>query len=296
MVDPTASALGQSPAGTGVAVVEEKPAGDNGAAGATDTGWYEALPAGLKAEKSLEAFKDKPISAVVESYVNAQKLVGGSLRIPTEKDTPEERAAKVAKIHEANGRPASVDKYVVKPPAAAEMGISWDDKIQGRILAFAHKHGLNNEQAQDAINLAADLYKGEQPDYAADFEACMKELENGSEGNPGWGSTTKRFLSVANRTVSTMFPPEVMDQINRSGLGNSPSFLRGMYRIGKELMEDGVIFPEVEGAAPGNERTAAQAELDKLIGDPKSAYFDTKLPDHDAAVQKALDLRRFLAA
>jgi hypothetical protein len=258
-------------------------------------GWYDTLPDGLKTEKSLEAFKDKPISAVVESYVNAQKLVGGSLRVPTDKDTPEERAAKISKIHEALGRPASVDKYNVKPPAAAELGINWSEGTQKRILDYAHKHGLNNEQAQAAIDLAADLYKGELPDYAGDYEACMKELETGSEGNPGWGSTTKRFLSVANRTVATMFPKEVMERINASGLGNDPAFIRGMYRVGKELMEDGVIFPEVEGAAPGNERSGAQAELDKLIGDAKGAYHDANHPDHDNAVQKALELRRFLA-
>ena len=261
-----------------------------------DSGWFETLPDGLKGEKSLEAFKGKPISAVVESFVSAQKSFGSRVPIPQASDTPEEKATKTAQFRAAMGVPASPDKYVVKQPAAEELGITWDPKLQTRILDFAHKQGLTNDQTQAAIDLAADVLKGDQPDYAADRDACIKMLTDGDETTPGWGSTTPRFLAVAKRTVDTMFPKGVMDRLNLSGLANDPDFIRGLYRIGKELGESGVIFPEHEMGGPGNESTSAQTELDKILADAKGPYYDSKHVDHDRLVEKALSLRRFLAS
>ena len=50
--------------------------------GNLEINWFDGLPDGLKAEKTLETFKGKPVSAVVESYVQAQKSFGSRLPVP----------------------------------------------------------------------------------------------------------------------------------------------------------------------------------------------------------------------
>jgi hypothetical protein len=283
--DPVAGQSG-SQGGSDSALGTGQPAG--GAAS-----WFDTLPDGLKSDPSLQAFKGKDIAAVAESYVHAQKLVGGSIRVPGKDAKPEEKTAFTTKVYEALGRPASHDKYTVKAPGAAELGINWDEKRQGAILETAHKLGLSNEGAQSLVDFVADQLKSEQPDYAGDAQACIAALEKGDESYPGWGSTTPRFMGVAKRVVDTMFPAGTMEKLNISGLANDPGFIRGLYRLGKEMMEDGIISGE-ELNTSANENDSAQAKLDKMMKDQTHPYWVPTHPEHDKAVQEALELRRFL--
>lgn len=276
------------PQGQSVVTGEVAPAASSVPA---ETGWFDTLPDGLKAEKSLETFKGKPISALVESHVNAQKLIGGSLRVPGKDAKPEE----VAKFREEAwaklGRPESPEKYNVKLPSVE--GVEVSAEHVKAFLPVAHKLGLNESQVEEILKWDADQAKAAAPDHAKDYEACMKALTDGDDNGPGWGSTADRYINTAKRTLETMFHPSVAAQIVASGVGNNPEFIRGMARIGKELVEDGLILGEEKGIA--SDGASLLTELEGMMKDPKSAYFDRSNPGHEAAVERAMHIRQFLA-
>ena len=253
--------------------------------------WYAGLPEGLRNEPSLQAFKDKDVTAVAESYVNAQKLIGSSVRLPNANTPEAERTAFLNDVYNKLGRPQEVAGYKYQRPAAQEMGLTWNAAEEANFLQTAHKLGLNSEQVQALMNWQADSAVRTAPDYKAEYDSCMKNLNEGDEQNPGWGSTTDRYLSTAKRVVDTMFPQGTIDKLDASGLSNDPAFIRGLFRIGRELMEDGVISGDVAPRSDGSD--SYQLELDKMM-DPKGAYLDPQHPDHEKAVQRALELRRFL--
>jgi len=66
-------------------------------------GWIASLPTELQSEKSLQSFKDLP--ALAKSYVEAQKMIGGSIRLPKPDAPPEEREKVIGDIYTKLGRP-----------------------------------------------------------------------------------------------------------------------------------------------------------------------------------------------
>ena len=103
-----------------------------------------------------------------------------------------------------------------------------------------------------------------------------------------------KYVSLAKRAVDMHFNSDVAGRLEQAGFFNDPDFIRGFYAVGRSLVEDNILMgEEVETGGTGR---SAQAELEALMGDPKGAYFDAMHPDHDKAVMRALDLRKFLAA
>ncbi len=262
-------------------------------AGVNDGAWFDTLPEGLRAEKSLEAFKGKPIASIAESFVNAQKSFGSRLPVPLPTDKPEERQAKTLKILEALGRPPSPDKYAIKDPAYEEMGLQKNEASLKSFLSFAHKAGLTNEQVQEFVNWQAEDAVATRPDTKAAAEACIEALTKGDEQNPGWGSTYPKYIAIAKRTVDSTFPPGVRDKLLAAGFYNDPEFIRGLYTMGRNLIEDNILIGD-ENDTTGVGKSAQQ-ELDALMGDPKGPYFNPDHAKHEEYVKRALDLRVFLS-
>lgn len=258
----------------------------------TDGGWFETLPEGLRKEGSLQAFKDKPISAVVESYINAQKSFGSRLPVPLPTDKPEDRAAKVAAIQAALGKPAAPKDYKVVDPAYETMGLKKNEQSLNSFLEVSHRAGLTNEQVQALVDWQAQDALKSAPDHAADAEKCIEALRDGSEGQPGWGSTLPHYIAIAKRAADSMFPESVRQSLENQGFYNNPDFIRGMYQIGRSLIEDNILVgDEVNTTGTGQ---TAQKELDSLMADPEGPYYDRDHADHEKAVARALDLRRLL--
>lgn len=295
MADPAADA-GQSvisaPAGTDGSAAATGAAGTGTDGKAVDSSWFDSLPDGIKAEKSLEAFKGKPIAAVVESYVNAQKLVGGSLRVPGKDAKPEEIQKFRDEAYAKLGRPDKPEAYKFNKPNVD--GVTVDDKAVQAFLPVAHKLGLNSEQVEGLLQFQADLEAGRAPNHAENYQKTMDELTKGDAEHPGWGSTTPRYIAVAKRALETIFHPDAQKAIIESGLGNNAKFIRAMYQIGKMGMEDGIVIGEGEALKDG--RQGALGELEKIMADKNHPYFNKNHADHDAAVQKVLDLRRYAMA
>src|SRR2546426_8039777 len=71
-------------------------------------------------EKSLETVKDVP--SLVKGFVEAQKMIGGSIRLPNDKMKPEEAEKAWGDIFTKLGRPENADKYDTKVlPEAAHL-------------------------------------------------------------------------------------------------------------------------------------------------------------------------------
>lgn len=253
--------------------------------------WYDTLPPGLKAEKSLEAFKGKDIAALAESYVHAQRLVGGSIRVPGKDAKPEDIQKFRAELLRHLGHPETPDQYTYQLPGVE--GVQYDDQTVKDFLSVAHKIGLTSEQVQAILNYDADRVARQGQERVGDPEKCLDALRQGDDMNPGWGSTTPRYVAVAKRAMEALFHPTSITRIIESGLGNDPHFIRALYRIGRELGAEGLITGEEEGSLSGA-TTSAAAELEKIMLDKKHPYWDAKHPEHEEAVNRVLDLRRFV--
>lgn len=268
------------------------PSGDSSpsAPAPTSADWYQALPDGLKAHAGVKGFAGKSVTDLVESWVNAQKLVGGSIRLPSDKDTPTERTAKLEKIYDALGRPVSPDKYEITPPGA-DAKLPWDEQRVDGFKQFAHQLGLTQSQVKGLVEWDMKRQLEAVPDSRAAHDDCLKVLEHGDGEQQGWGAMTNVMLGYSRRAYSTFFPPPVAEKLQASGLANDPAFVRAMAEVGKSLLSPSLVQGEDAGSMK-TDVESAQSQLEKLMADP--AYHSSDHPGHDAAVSKALSLRRFL--
>lgn len=249
--------------------------------------WFDALPDGLKANPTLQNFKGKDVSAIAESLVESQRLIGGSIRLPSEKDAPSDREAKLAKIYNQLGRPETPDGYKIAAPSA-ESGIPWDAAKAEAFKTVAHKLGLTQAQVEGLTAYDLARQSAGAIDQTQAYQTCMDTL------NKEWGAASPQMLGLSRRTAMTYFDQETMQALDATGVSNNPSFVKALAKIGKSLMEEGLIVGGREGMGEDGGLVGLQAELDRIMQDPKGAYWSKSDPDHDAMVTRAESLRRAL--
>ena len=285
MADPVA---GQSALATETQTVSTSPTETPVAsAPAAASSWFDTLPDGLKANPTLQNFKSKDIAAVAESLVEAQKLVGGSIRLPNDKDTPQERAAKLDKIYSQLGRPEKAEGYAINKPSD-DAGIPWDDKAVEQFRGVAHRLGLTQAQVEGLVQYDLQRSMTAQVDQAQAFQSCMDTLEK------DWGAASKQLLGISRRTAHTYFDADTMQAIEATGLANNPAFVKALAKMGQALIEEGMVVGDREGMEMDGGTSSIQAELDRMMGDPNGAYWNQRDPNHEAAVTRAESLRRAL--
>ena len=290
MSDPLAgqSALSADPAPVVAPVTSAEPSVSTDVTGApASSSWFEQLPEGLRANPTLQNFKSKDIAAVAESLVESQRLIGGSIRLPGEKDAPADRQAKLDKIYNQLGRPTTPDGYTIQAPAA-DSGVPWDAARADAFKGVAHKLGLTQEQVNGLTAYDVERGMAGQVDSTQAYNTCMETLDK------EWGAASKQMLGLSRRTASTFFDADTMAAINSTGLANNPNFVKALARMGKDLMEEGLIVGGREGMGDDGGIASLQSELDKTMQDPKSAYWDKQHPNHDASVTRMESLRRAL--
>jgi len=289
MSDPVAgqSALSADPAPVSSASPDTTGSSEPGVTNTNAPSWFDGLPEGLRANPTLQNFKNKDIAAVAESLVESQRMIGGSIRLPGEKDTPEDRTAKLEKIYNQLGRPETPDGYKLTAPTA-ESGVPWDEAKAEAFKGVAHKLGLTQAQVEGLAAYDVERSMAGAVDSTQAYNDCMAKLDQ------EWGAASKQMLGLSRRTASTFFDQETLAAINSTGLANNPNFIKALARMGKDLMEEGLIVGGREGMGDDGGIASLQSELDKTMQDPKSAYWDKQHPNHDAAVTRMESLRRAL--
>lgn len=249
--------------------------------------WFDGLPDGLKASPVLQNFKTKDIAAVAESLVESQKLIGGSIRLPGEKDLPADRQAKLDKIYTQLGRPTTPEGYTLQAPTA-ESGVPWDAAQAEQFKSVAHKLGLTQAQVEGLTAYDIQRASAGKVDQTAAYNTCMETLQQ------EWGPASKQMLGLARRTASAHFDPETMAKLDAADVSNDPKFVKALANLGKSLMEEGLIVGGREGLSEDGGITSLQAEYEKTMADGKSAYWNKQDPGHEQAVERMHSLQKAL--
>lgn len=217
--------------------------------------WRSALPEELRNDKALAQVRDVP--SLAKGYVEAQKLVGGSVRVPKDDAKPEEWDAFYGKL----GRPPSADKYELPEPGN---GKQWDKETIGKYLPKFHAAGYTPKQVHVAMNafheymLAAEDYTTQQT--AERQKAAQAELVK--EWGPADGPVYQRNLAAAREAAVKIFEAEGADLDAIVGqMGNNVGFLKGMVRAAQWGKEDGLITGEPVYGASQDEAKRKIAEL-----------------------------------
>ena len=151
--------------------------------------WRDTLPDDLKADKSLESFKDVP--ALAKSFIETKKLVGTKQTpaVPGDKASPEE----VSAWRKALGVPDTPEGYTPKQHPIMALP-EWNKEAQGAFLKLAHEESIPPKTLdrilgfygdfvaaglKDADRMAADA-KGElRTDWGVNYDAYIGAAKNG---------------------------------------------------------------------------------------------------------------------
>jgi hypothetical protein len=129
-------------------------------------------------------------------------------------------------------------------------------KVQEQMKATFKEKGLTAEEAKAGIEHASAVYAA----FVDDSKTTMTELsqtwveEAKADTELGGDGFTKN-IELAKRAIDR-FGPELKQQLDETGLGNHPDFIRFAYRIGKAMADDS--FVSTKGSEPPPLKSTAE--------------------------------------
>lgn len=254
----------------------------------------------LRGQANLNDFKD--VNDLAKSYVNLQRMVGNSVRIPAADATEEARQEFLDKVKDVDGillkndeglynklgRPEAADGYTLDEVVNQEMV----NKVPGLneevndFKTFAHEIGLTNEQAQKLVQYQVGNIENavqDQEQAVADAQASLQKL---------WGQEYNNRLAAAKQMASIMREKhgDAVDALINSSAGNNPVVLDMLSEMAQTYKEKG--HAGVQQTAFGMTPDMALgkiAEKKADIGFHKALYDDTH-PGHKKAVDELTKL------
>ena len=169
---------------------EGSPEGGDGAAPGSSEGSAPAAPdwGTLKAslgelgnDKSLESYKD--LNGLVKSHIEAQKMIGNSIRLPAKDMEPEARQKSVAELTDRL-RKEGILEAIPDAPEGYELpipeieGFTPNEKLIESFKQVAHKSGIPQSKAVELFNWYINHQEEVAAQERADFDnmkASMKK-------------------------------------------------------------------------------------------------------------------------
>lgn len=231
------------------------------------TDWRAGLAPELRAEKSLESFKD--VNALAKSFVETKRMVGKPFEVPPADAKPEQ----LAEYRRRAGIPESADKYDVKlPEAPKDSGMEVDKNLLTAFLGKMHAAHARPEVVQAALDVyaqhmhqwwdrARNAENKEQHEASAETIAQLEKVWGPKDG-PRW----KHHLSRADAALRTIMQDapvsavqRIVDLINEDAeLAHAFSLAAdGLIETGK-LDDSDVPHFDAESVAREIERTRAE--------------------------------------
>lgn len=201
--------------------------------------------------------------AVSEEAPVPEQAEAAPLTVPGEDATPEEWK----EFHKALGAPEDIAGY---EEAFDTDGVEWNLDLDP-IKEAALEAGLNPKQ----LRTMSDAYLGmikRQRGNAEEIAADLREE---------WGREYDANLGLAVQTAQTFGGDELMESLQKSGLGNNLQLIKTFTKIGRSLASEGLIDGKSSGRISKNDALSKAQDIQK-----SPDYLDPKAPGHRRAVEE----------
>ena len=204
------------------------------------------------------------MAELLKSYDSAQRYIGGAVKIPTEKSTPEEVAAFYAKL----GRPESADKYDWQQPEGIELKGEFFDGFK----KAAHELGLTNKQLSGVLDGYTNIVK----QIFSQKQAFAAEQEKTSRANLSkeWGD---KFESKLGGVMDKLEKLGVKSALAEAGLLYDERILRAFHAISEDSQSS-----EIHNG--GMSPDAVKSRIAEIRQHP--GFMNAGHPEHNALVQE----------
>jgi len=262
-------------------------AGQTGSA-VPDWGTLKGSLGELGNDKSFEPIKDFP--GLAKSFVDAQKMIGSSIRLPGKDLKLEDRQKAVNEIlgklrgaEILESPPESWEKYEVKMPQ--EEGFQVNQPLYDSFRQAAHKFGLPPSQAQGLFDWYLNFQAESNQQESQKFDEMKLNLKK------EWGGLYTRRMESARRAVGQYLGEDGDDILSGLPPEVGIKLVRAFAVIGEPLLEDALIEGEKLGVANAEE---TQKKINAIINDPKHPLWDVSHANHKAAVEEWTGLQKML--
>lgn len=228
------------------------------------------LPEDLRSEKFFETIPDVPTLAKVA--LDTKKMQGGMVKIPGVDAQDAEWDSFYSKL-----RPASADKYEIKPGQLPE-GLEYDKDMEKQFLnEVAFKAGLSNRQAQSAIDWWNNTVVALSDEARKEREVSSNQLKQewGREFDGNTGLAKQIALKLGGQEYSEGF--DYLDNTTKKILA----------QVGKMTGNDKYVHGQTTS-------TSTREEIDKIRNDLKHPFNDPMHRDHESARKHIMALYRKL--
>ena len=250
----------------------------------TTSSWKDSISEAYRNDPNIEKFTE--IDALAKSYINATRMIGqDKVVIPTNNSTEDQWD----EVYDKLGRPESAEKYSLD---AKSKVISLDDNAVKQFAETSHKLGLNNKQAQGLLEFYKQNMEGTAQQAKVDTETAQAQAEQ--ELRSEWGREFDSKVKQAGSLAKANIKPEILDMTLSNGtrLGDHPEIIKGFAKIAGMMSEDKIVSTESESVQSNQ---SIQDEIDTIINDKASPYWNKSHPNHDKQVQQVYTLREMLS-
>jgi hypothetical protein len=250
-----------------------------------------AAPEELRTEFGQVLADVKDIPGLLKTTVNAQRMLGGSIRIPSE-DAPEDVKAKFyeklagvpgvaitsdeSSLRKSLGVPENPGDYKVDLSSLPEE-ISIDQAEMDARLKHWHELGLSQAQVEREVQAwVADEQRG-----LEDWKNQNIEAEKALKAK--YGAAYEEKMDRVNYVTNHVLSKEDVEYLRNTGALTKPGIVDMLATLGDQLQDNGTIE-----AARRSRQAYTPDEAKERIADLESsaAYLDPYHPDHANLVQK----------
>jgi hypothetical protein len=188
-----------------------------------------------------EAKGEPKVDQLGASYLQLEKAFGAKSQAPKKPGadaSPEDQAKYYADLRKFTGAPEKPEDYGIKAPDNLPAGVEWNAELAGKAAGIAHKYGVPPEALHELINLNNENISS----IVAKSESAQKEQVEAmvAELNAEWKDDAKNNWQRANRGAIAMGV-----DLEASGLGNNPHFIRAALRFDEMISDDkGLVSSE----------------------------------------------------
>jgi len=241
--------------------------------------WMNELPEELKGNETLGQYKS--LDEALKGFVETKSMLGNSIRIPSEHAGEEDRKAFLekltTKVPELMKRPDYEDAEfwatfgTPSDPSgyAIPEGVELPDGSEEGLREIFLKAKLSKQQAEDMMKEMSARGSAIAGEQAVAAEAAEKALR------AEWGAAYEERMKTIGALESKF----------------DLSTPQGRYEIAKALFSgEAEVAGQGEGQSGAMTPAEAQARIDEIYANPKSAFRDKSHPGHRRAMDEMVKL------